>query len=300
MQNHPAGISTLNAMMRHRFYCLAVLLLSLFSATALALPQQEHVPGGIAMLKLNNYTPDTKVTFEGKRVAVFKHHDNWVALAGIPLKQPPGAAEFSVTYPNGLTLNTKIDIQPKQFEEQHLTIKNKRKVNPLKRDMTRITSESQRKKKAKRHWSDTEPQVDFIWPVEGKISSVFGLRRFFNEQERRPHTGLDIAAAEGTPIRAAADGTVLEAGDFFFSGNMVFLDHGQGIISYYAHLQRIDVKPGDVVKQGQPIGTVGQTGRVTGPHLHFSVIANQTLIDPLLMLPPKQALASSESAHKPD
>ena len=275
-------------------------LLATLSMVAQALPQQEHVPGGIAMLKLSNYSPGAKVTFEGKRVAVFKHRDNWVALAGIPLKQPPGAAEFSVTYPNGLTLNTKIDIQPKQFEEQHLTIKNKRKVNPLKRDMTRIASESQRKKKAKHHWSDTPPQVDFIWPVEGKISSVFGLRRFFNEQERRPHTGLDIAAPEGAPIRAAADGVVLEADDFFFSGNMVFLDHGQGIISYYAHLQRIDVKPGDVVKQGQPIGTVGQTGRVTGPHLHFSVIANQTLIDPLLMLPPKQALASSESAHKSD
>ena len=274
---------------------VACLLLGLHATAVHALPQQERVPGGIAMLIISNYTPDTRVTFEGRRVAVFRHNDSWVALAGIPLQSVPGTAEFTITYANGLSLNTKINIQPKQFEEQHLTIQNKRKVNPLQKDLKRISGESLRKTRAKQHWSNTEPQVDFIWPVEGEISSVFGLRRFFNKQERRPHTGLDIAAAEGTPILAVADGAVLEADDFFFSGNMIFLDHGQGIISYYAHLQRIDVKPGDVVKQGQPIGTVGQTGRVTGPHLHFSVIANQTLIDPLLMLPPKQVTTSSDN-----
>jgi len=127
--------------------------------------------------------------------------------------------------------------------------------------------------------------VEFIWPVTGRISSIFGLRRFFNEQERRPHSGLDIAASEGTPIKAVASGTVLDAGDFFFSGNMIYIDHGQGIITLYAHLSKISVKPGDVVRQGDIIGEVGQTGRVTGPHLHFAVYANQALIDPMFMLP---------------
>lgn len=270
---------------------LAGTLLALTTTLALALPRQEHAPGGIAMLNIGNYSPGTEVRFEGRRVAVFEHNGEHVALAGIALKQPPGDAEFSIHYPDGLTLSSKIRVQAKQFEEQHLSIKNKRKVNPHKQDMKRIASESARKKKAKRHWSENPPQVNFIWPVEGPISSVFGLRRFFNGQARRPHTGLDIAAPEGTPIAAVADGNVVEAGDFFFSGNMVFIDHGQGIISYYAHMQRIDVQAGDRVTQGQTIGTVGQTGRVTGPHLHFSVIANRNLIDPLLMLPPRSALA---------
>jgi murein DD-endopeptidase MepM/ murein hydrolase activator NlpD len=173
----------------------------------------------------------------------------------------------------------------KKYEEQHLTIKDKRKVNPTEEDMKRITLEAIRKNKAKTLRTDTIPRVDFIWPAEGRISSVFGLRRFFNEQERKPHNGLDIAASIGAPVKATADGTVIDAGDFFFSGNMIFLDHGQGIISLYAHMDRIDVKPGDSVKQGDIIGAVGQTGRATGPHLHFAVFANKTLIDPVYMLP---------------
>ncbi|MGB5679062.1 MAG: M23 family metallopeptidase, partial [Gammaproteobacteria bacterium] len=123
------------------------------------------------------------------------------------------------------------------------------------------------------------------------ISSVFGLRRFFNEQERNPHTGLDIAAPEGTDIKTAADGIVIEAGDFFFSGNMVYVDHGQGLISLYAHLSRIDVKPGDSLRRGDILGAVGQTGRVTGAHLHFAVIANGVLVDPLYFLPKQQPTA---------
>ena len=173
----------------------------------------------------------------------------------------------------------------KKYDEQHLTIKNKRKVNPNKDDSKRIAAESKRKNKAKTQFSERKPDVDFIWPVTGRISSIFGLRRFFNEQERRPHSGLDIAAKEGTPIKAVANGTVIDAGDFFFSGNMIYLDHGQGIVSLYAHMSKISVQPGDVVKQGDIIGKVGQTGRVTGPHLHFAVIANRTLIDPVFMLP---------------
>ncbi len=261
---------------------------------AQALPKQSLVPGGLAFIKLDNFSPDTKVYFEGKRVAVFQHDDEWLAMAGIPLRQKPGKAEFAIEYGDGLRLKTSVTVKAKKYKEQHLTITNKRKVNPYKQDMTRITAESKRKKAAKRVWTDRAPAIDFIWPTEGRISSIFGLRRFFNEQARKPHTGLDIAAPEGTPVLAAADGKVIESGNFFFSGNMIYVDHGQGIISLYAHLHSISVKPGDVVKQGQLIGTVGETGRVTGPHLHFTVIANQTLIDPLFMLPEKHSDTADE------
>ena len=263
-----------------------VLLATFFFNSAIhALPEQALVPGGIALLQLPDYKQDTKVYFDNKRIAVFPYKDTWVAMAGIGLSSKPGDYEFSIQRSDGLSLNTKVTVEYKKYDEQHLTIKNKRKVNPNKKDNERIVAESQRKKRARKQYSEIKPNVDFIWPVTGRISSIFGLRRFFNEQERRPHSGLDIAADEGTPIMATADGTVIETGDFFFSGNMIYLDHGQGIISLYAHLSKISVKPGDIVKQGDIIGNVGQTGRVTGPHLHFAVYVNQTLIDPVFMLP---------------
>jgi murein DD-endopeptidase MepM/ murein hydrolase activator NlpD len=279
--------------------CL-LLLVSFYSYALHALPEQALVPGGIALLKLPDYKPETKVFFDKKRIAVFPYRNTWIAMAGIGLSKKPGDYEFSIRQADGISLNTKITVKYKKYDEQHLTIKNKRKVNPNAEDSKRIASESTRKRKARTQFSETGPDVEFIWPVTGRISSIFGLRRFFNEQERRPHSGLDIAADEGTPIKASANGTVIDAGDFFFSGNMVYLDHGQCIISLYAHLSAISVKPGDIVKQGDIIGKVGQTGRVTGPHLHFAIYANQNLIDPLFMLPkdgnPTPAVSADKTA----
>jgi len=281
---------------------ISLFLLTFFCVVAAhALPEQALVPGGIALLQLPDYKKDTKIYFNNKRVAVFPYRNTqgkntWYALAGIDLKSKPGDYEFSIKQASGLSLNTRVKIKYKKYDEQHLTIKNKRKVNPNADDSKRIASEYTRKSKAKKQFSETEPKVDFIWPITGRISSVFGLRRFFNEQERRPHSGLDIAADEGTPIKATANGTVLDAGNFFFSGNLVYIDHGQGIISLYAHLSKIAVKPGDVVNQGDIIGEVGQTGRVTGPHLHFAIYANQALIDPIFMLPKNGNPASSPAS----
>ncbi len=263
-----------------------------------ALPQQALVPGGIALLQLPNHKQTSKVYFNNQRIAVFPYKDSWVAMAGIGLSSKPGNYEFSIKHTDGLSVNTKVTVKYKKYDEQHITIKNKRKVNPNKEDSKRIATESIRKKKAKKQFSENTPDVAFIWPVSGRISGIFGLRRFFNEQERRPHSGLDIAAKEGTPIQAAANGIVIDAGDFFFSGNMIYLDHGQGIISLYAHMSEISVKPGDVIKQGDIIGKVGQTGRATGPHLHFAVFANRTLIDPIFMLPVDGNQYSEKIAEK--
>jgi len=269
--------------------CLAILMMA--SVHSHATPEQALVPGGIAIMGLKNYTPETRVTFDDRKTTIFKQDDAWYALAGIPLKAKPGTYQFKIQQQDGSSLVSKVKIKGKKYREQHLTIKNKRKVNPNKQDMERISSERVRKRAAKNHWSAAYPDVDFIWPVSGEISSIYGLRRFFNEQERNPHNGLDIAAPEGTDIRVPADGTVIEAGDFFFSGNMVYIDHGQGLISLYAHLSRIDVKPGDVLRRGDVIGAVGQTGRVTGAHLHFAVMANGILFDPLYLLPKQQPTA---------
>lgn len=156
-------------------------------------------------------------------------------------------------------------------------------MNPNEEDLKRIRGERGRINSALRYWQQ-QATVDtrFTLPVKGRLSSPFGLRRFFNEQPRKPHSGIDIAAPEGTPIVAPAAGRIIENGDFFFNGNSVFIDHGQGLVTMYCHMSRIDVKPGQRVARGEAIGAVGQTGRATGPHLHWSVSLNDARVDPSL------------------
>jgi murein DD-endopeptidase MepM/ murein hydrolase activator NlpD len=292
--------TTMTGKIHNRLSAVFLAIILIISTPAAAIPLQALVPGGIAIISLDNYTPETRITFDNRKTTVFKHANKWYALAGIPLSAKPGTYQFQIKQQDGSTRLASVDVKAKKYKEQHLTIKNKRKVNPNKEDMERIAQERIRKRAAKNHWTADYPDIDFIWPVTGEISSIFGLRRFFNEQERNPHNGLDIAAPEGTDIRVTADGTVVEAGDFFFSGNMVYVDHGQGLISLYAHLSRIDVKPGDVLRRGDILGAVGQTGRVTGAHLHFAVLANGVLVDPLYLLPQQQPTAQLQQNSAKD
>ena len=134
-----------------------------------------------------------------------------------------------------------------------------------------------------------DPREDFAetfqWPVQGRISGRFGNQRVYNGTPKSPHSGMDIAAPKGTPVRAPADGVItFVAPDLYLTGGTVLLDHGHGISSNFLHLSRIDVKVGDVVKQGDVIGAVGATGRATGPHLHWGMNWFDVRIDPLLVL----------------
>jgi len=123
-------------------------------------------------------------------------------------------------------------------------------------------------------------QLPLARPVPGDVSSAFGLRRVFNGQPRSQHKGLDLRAAEGAPVLAAADGTVALAEELYFSGNVVYLDHGLGLFSMYGHLSAIDVQLGQQVRKGQILGKAGSTGRVTGPHLHLGCYALGAAVDP--------------------
>ncbi len=247
-----------------------------------AQPRQSLVPGGIAIIKLGQDDP-ANYRFRGKPVLVTSVNGVKIALVGLPLSLKPGE-HFIQASDAGQVRKKFFEIKDKNYSTQHITIKDKRKVNPYASDMDRILAEKARKQKARNQYSKVAVDVDFLLPVEGVSTGSFGRRRVFNGQKRRPHSGMDFAADTGTPILSPSAGKVIESGDFFFSGNLVYIDHGQGLISMFAHLSEIDVEIGDRIEKGQIVGKVGATGRVTGPHLHWSLGLNGSWIDPALFL----------------
>jgi len=270
-------------------------LLALLSLSAPAYPETDPalphrpVPGGIALVGLGSAAAPAPVArLGGRRVMVTRSDGNWVAVVGIDLAAKPGGHHLEVDAPNeGGTRKVAFNVADKTYEKQYLTVKNRRHVNPTPTDMERIGRERQVIDTALGRWRDGGTGLaQMRLPVDGPRSSPFGLRRFFNQQPRKPHSGIDIAAPEGTPIVAPADGVVIETGNYFFNGNTVFLDHGQGLITMYCHMHRIDVAAGQAVGAGTVIGQVGMTGRVTGPHLHWGVSLNRAMVDPELLLPP--------------
>jgi len=257
------------------------------SALAFTLPKESAVPGGVVIIELaaDSAGETPGAYYNEKPLLVIKKGNRWLAIVGIPLTAKPGAHKIEQQTASGKSINHNFTIKDKAYKTQRLTVTNKRKVNPYAEDMARITAEKKRTKKTLAHWDARElNDLTFITPVEGRRSSSFGLRRVFNGQPRKPHSGMDIAAPTGTPVVTPIAGTVSNVGDYFFNGNSVFIDHGQGLITMYLHLDSIDVKEGDVLKQGERLGTVGATGRVTGPHLHWGISLNDARVDPALFL----------------
>lgn len=250
-------------------------------------PVINAVPGGIASIKLDpDFNQHSKVYFNKKRVLVKKDGDEWQAIIGLPLSIKPGEHKATIVSKNGKKTYRKFNVTDKDYETRHITISNKRMVSPTKKDIERHYKEKPLIVAALKKWTDNpKVQMQFAVPVKGRFSSIFGLKRIYNNQKRiRRHTGLDIAAPEGTPITAPARGKVIRTGSYFFTGNSVFIDHGQGLITMYSHLNKIDVKSGQSLQQGEKIGTVGMTGRVSGPHLHWVVSLNNTKVDPKLFI----------------
>ncbi|MBM0104628.1 peptidoglycan DD-metalloendopeptidase family protein [Steroidobacter sp. S1-65] len=265
-------------------FALPFVVLAGFSAGAVALPKESRVPGGIALVPVPGGEMPPTVQFNAYRVAVVRRDDQWVAVVGIPLAEKPGELKLKVSTPEGTT-EVPFRIADKSYRTQHLTIKDKRKVEPNPEDLKRISAETKRSEAALSKFTATgTPALQLISPVEGVRSDSYGSRRVFNGQPRNPHSGMDIAAPTGTPIRSPAAGVVVEAGDFFFNGNTLYIDHGDGLVTMYCHLDTIKVKTGDRLEPGQLIGTVGATGRVTGPHLHWGVALNRAMVDPALFI----------------
>ena len=268
---------------------LAALAGSAWAATPFVAPRNEAVPGGVVVLRLTGPgDAPPEVTFDDHRVLVARSGGTWLAVVGLALSTPPGT--YHVTVKDGAaSRDLPFEVGSKQYAVQQLKVA-PNQVNLSPEDEARVNREQTKVHAALAVFTSEVPAtLRLAQPIPGRRSSSFGLRRVFNGESRNPHSGMDIAAPTGTPIRAPLEGRVVDVGTYFFNGNNVIVDHGQGLMTMYCHLSKIRVAVGQTLKKGEVLGEVGATGRVTGPHLHWGVILNGASVDPALFLAPLPA-----------
>lgn len=263
---------------------LQVILLLLIAGAAWADVNDPAVPGGLAIFELGSSLTPPLVSHAGKPVAIIGTPARWRAVVGIPLDHAAPSIDITL---DGTQEKITLTVSPYPYREQRLKIAQKRYVNPDANELARYQRERTQMDAARALFrNDASWSMNWVAPVPGKQSDSFGMRRFYNDQPRSPHSGMDIAAATGTPVRAPHSGQVASTGDFFFNGKTVMIDHGQGLVTLYCHLSEIDVRTGDDIVSGTIVGKVGATGRVTGPHLHWSVYLSGVAVNPALFLSP--------------
>ncbi|NNC56152.1 MAG: peptidoglycan DD-metalloendopeptidase family protein [Woeseiaceae bacterium] len=260
---------------------MAIVASVLMSAPTCAAPQHSPWPGGIAIVDVGSADrPPPAVSFNDRPVLVMNDDDRWQAVVGIPLDIRTDTVSIRVG-----DSDVAVDIVEHSYREQRLTVKNQSYVTPDQEQLERIGRERKIIDAALNTFRvATTNSVELAAPVDGPRSSSFGLRRFFNDQPRSPHKGMDIAAGLGELIQAPTRGVISATGNYFFNGNTVIIDHGQGFVTMYCHLSDIRVEKGQAIAAGEIIGAVGATGRVTGPHLHFGTYLNGTAVDPAILL----------------
>jgi murein DD-endopeptidase MepM/ murein hydrolase activator NlpD len=242
-------------------------------------------PGGVARIRLGASEQPPRVRLGGDRVLVVRDGDEWVACVGIGLSVKPGSKlRLQAEHAGGRHEQFQIEVVSRTYASQHLRV-SPDQVDLSAEDLARYKDERAHLDAVLRTFSDSPPAtLAMLPPAPGPRTGAFGVQRYFNGQLRSRHSGLDFAAPAGTPVVAANTGRVIDTGDYFFNGRTVVLDHGQGLLSLYAHLESIDTTLAQVVDAGHLIGKVGATGRATGPHLHFSVYLNAVAVDPALFL----------------
>ncbi len=258
----------------------------------IGLEPEVIVPGQVIVIKVTGEQGIKKASgrFQGKEVYFQRigNANEFQALLGIGLFKKPGeyglAIETSFHDAQTRKMYRNISVADKIFDLQRLTLPPEL-VTLSEKDLRRVGREKTRldkiwiKETLERFWKG-----GFIKPVEGVWGSEFGLRRMINDELRSPHTGVDITAPEGSPVRTMASGRVVLTDELFFSGNSIVIDHGQGLYSMYFHLSKFLVKKGKRVEKGDIIGLVGSTGRASGPHLHWGVRLQNARVDPVSLL----------------
>ena len=255
----------------------------------------EGVNGGVIAVELP----------VGAKYAVYNDEkqlvvDN-IAIVAIPFDQEPGEAQLRVHLGQNYIEDIPLLVRSKQYPEQHITISDEDMVTPPEETLERIRRESALMKEAYDLRTELKSEIfPILIPVSGPITGVFGSRRFFNGKPRNPHSGIDYAADQGTPILAPAPGTIALTGDFYFNGNTVVINHGSGFVSVMCHLHEVFVKQDQEIKRGEEIGTVGSTGRSTGPHLHWTISLQGTKVDPAVFMDVTNQLAISKETTSPE
>ena len=252
-------------------------------------PRALAVPGGVVRLSLGPAAqPPAAFADAAQQIPLLVLGDmiEWTAVVGIPLSAPLGAAHITArATADSPARQVAYTVLDKRYREQRLSVA-PRTVDLSPDNQARYERERDHQARVMATFSTPLPErLAMQVPTPGRRSSSFGLRRVFNGQARNPHSGMDIAAATGTPVNAPLPGKVIDTGDYFFNGQTVWLDHGGGLLSMVCHLSAINAQVGDVVQTGQRIGAVGATGRATGPHLHWGVMLNRAMVDPALFLP---------------
>lgn len=227
--------------------------------------------------------PGTRLALDGRPIRV---GEDGVFAFGLS-RDAPRSVRLDIVHPDGQREAQGLAVAPREWDVQRIDGLPGRMVTPDEQALVRIRAEQARVAELRRldrpvaHFAS-----GFAWPCRGRISGVYGSQRILNGQPRAPHLGIDIAAPTGTPVMASAAGRVLLAQDMYFNGLTVILDHGHGVQTTYSHLSRFETHEGQEVAQGDTIGLVGATGRVTGPHLDFRINWFTTPVDPIPLLPP--------------
>lgn len=262
---------------------LLKLLLLLFTSTLFAIENQPYI-GGVAVVDVGHFETKPKIFYKAKEAKVIQKEGRYFATIGIGLNEKIGKRHIVA-----VTQNKKSDfyfqVTPKTYKKEYIKLKSNKHVSLSKKDLSRFYKEKSKTKKVFANFNTDEvSDLNFASPLSGRISSPFGKKRYFNGKPKAPHSGIDIAAKKGTPIKAAQSGLVVIQEAFFFNGNTIYLDHGEGVITLYCHMSGFAVNEGDYVNKGDIIGYVGSTGRSTGPHLHFGVVLNSNAVDPKIFV----------------
>ncbi len=262
---------------------MRAILFFLFCINLFAFPREQLSPGGIAKLYFNE-RPD--IFIDNKKVEVFcqKREKDWMVLLPLSLYKAPETLRVVSQTSKMLQVHL-IPLSSPEYEQQHLRVKNKEFVKASQETLERIKRESVIKKENfTRHTQVYVQDLKMIRPLESVLRHDFGRRRFFNGVAKNPHAGIDLSGKIGDKIKAPLAGTLLVLGELFYNGKMVLIDHGGGLMTAYSHLSKIYIPHDTWVKQGEYIAEVGSTGRVTGPHLHWSVYLNGEPVNPDLFL----------------